>query len=319
VGHYSAALPIKALVTGGIIYLILGRVELHLAPEIVLNIQVPFLVAAVVLLLPMGFTAALRWVSVTAAYGEKLTFGRALFYCWIGQFLNLGLPIVGFDGTRVWKLHQHGLRWDHAAQIVISDRLCALTSLVLVIALGMPRIVAVSGGGWFPSVAIMAFLAGVLALAFLVFCRNFAPFISSIPLLKPLLAFSEKLNGTARRAATGRALFWGACNHLIRVVIVILLAFSLGINLQVYDAFAFVPVALLIAMLPITLGGWGIREAVFISAFGLIGITATQALALSVLFGLTILLMGLIGGVIWIFEQSRPGFQAASNAVTKPL
>ena len=105
----------------------------------------------------------------------------------------------------------------------------------------------------------------------------------------------------------------------------ILLAYSIGIDLHVYDAFAFVPAALLIAMVPISLGGWGVREVVFISALGLVGITAAEALGLSVLFGLTVLLTGLIGGVIWMFEQKHPSkslperIHAPSNAVTKPL
>lgn len=323
--YFTLALWLKAFVTGAILYLVLSRVELHVARAIFLNVQVPFLAAALILLLPMGFTAALRWRSVAAACGERLRFRDALLYCWIGQFFNLGLPIVGFDGMRAWKLHQQGTPLGLAARIVVFDRLCALASLVFVTTLGMPRILTASGDGWFQSAAVVALLVGVSALAFLVLFRNLAPFLPNIPLFKPLLALSDELNVVATKGIAAKALSWGVCNHLCRVALVILLAYSIGTDLHAYDAFAFAPVALLIAMVPVSLGGWGVREVVFISAFGLVGITAAQALGLSVLFGLTGLLAGLLGGVIWMFEQHHLSralperLHEPSNAVTKPL
>ena len=78
--YFTLALWIKALVTGVILYLVLNRVDLHVARAIFSNIQVPVLAAALILLPPMGFTAALRWRSVAAACGERLPFGHALLY-----------------------------------------------------------------------------------------------------------------------------------------------------------------------------------------------------------------------------------------------
>ena len=322
--YFNIALWVKALITGAILYLVLSRIDLRLLRGIFSNIEVPFLAAALLLLLPMGFTAALRWRAVAAACGERLPFGKALLFCWIGQFLNLGLPILGFDGTRAWKLHQQGMALGHAARIVVFDRVCALSSLVLVIALGVPRILSVWGEGWFPGAAMLALLAGISALAFLLLIRHLAPVLPKVPQLKHMFGLSEELNAVVKKADAAKALSWGVANHLIRVAVVIFLAHALGVELRAYDAFAFVPVALLIAMVPISLGGWGIREAVFIAAFGLVGITATEALSLSVLFGLCLLLAGLIGGVIWMFERKKTKrasepFQAPSSVVTKPL
>ena len=101
-----------------------------------------------------------------------------------------------------------------AARIVVFDRLCALASLVVVIALGMPRILTVPGDGWFQSAAIVALVASISALAFLVMFRNLAPIIANIRLLKPLLALSDELNVLSIRSATANALLWGMCNHL---------------------------------------------------------------------------------------------------------
>ncbi len=113
--------------------------------------------------------------------------------------------------------------------------------------------------------------------------------------------FNHALFGNA--VTTIKIMLWSSCNHLFRVAIVLCLALALGIWLSPIDAFVLVPSALLIAMVPISLAGWGIREVVFIQAFSLAGIVPSQALALSLLYGLVGLITGLLGGGVWFVER----------------
>jgi len=80
-----------------------------------------------------------------------------------------------------------------------------------------------------------------------------------------------------------------------------------------FDAFTLVPSALLIAMVPITLAGWGIREMVFIEAFSIVGVAPGDALALSLLYGLVFSITGLLGGAVW-FAERRLERQRARSA-----
>ena len=73
---------------------------------------------------------------------------------------------------------------------------------------------------------------------------------------------------------------------------------SLGIWVSPLDAFTLVPAALLLAMVPISLARGGTQGSVFIQAFSLAGVTASDALALSVLYELVGLITGLLGGVV---------------------
>ena len=115
--------------------------------------------------------------------------------------------------------------------------------------------------------------------------------------------FNQTLFGN--RAATIRVVFWSICNHLCRIATVLFLALALGIGISPIDAFTLVPSALLIAMLPISLAGWGVREVIFIQAFSLAGVVPNHALALSILYGLVGLLTGLVGGAVWFVERRR--------------
>jgi len=75
---------------------------------------------------------------------------------------------------------------------------------------------------------------------------------------------------------------------------------ALGLALPVWAyALAAVP-TFLMATLPISLGGWGTREAAAVLAFASLGVAAPQAVALSVLYGLSALLQALAGGLLML-------------------
>ena len=53
-------------------------------------------------------------------------------------------------------------------------------------------------------------------------------------------------------------------------------------------------------MLPVSLGGWGVRELTFVYSLGAAGVGAEAALSLSIAFGLLRVVVGAIGGVTWV-------------------
>jgi uncharacterized membrane protein YbhN (UPF0104 family) len=80
---------------------------------------------------------------------------------------------------------------------------------------------------------------------------------------------------------------------------------GLGLNLGVplADCMVLTPLIVLAAMLPISLGGWGVREGVAILLFGLAGLSQSDALALSVVFGLCTAIITLPGSVLWLAQK----------------
>jgi uncharacterized membrane protein YbhN (UPF0104 family) len=68
-----------------------------------------------------------------------------------------------------------------------------------------------------------------------------------------------------------------------------------------------VPPVILIQLLPISLGGWGVREAVLVVALASFGVPAEAALATSVLLGLCFIVISLPGGLIWFADGASGG------------
>jgi hypothetical protein len=55
------------------------------------------------------------------------------------------------------------------------------------------------------------------------------------------------------------------------------------------------PAAMLIAAIPISIGGWGLREGALVAGFALVGADAENILAASICYGLSGLISGVIG------------------------
>ena len=297
---------LKALATGAILTIVLTWVDLAVLGETLSQVDLPLFLLGISITLPLGFTGVQRWRCVAETFGERLPISKALIYAAIGQFINLGLPtVVGFDSVRAWKMHEQGMSINRAARIVIVDRLCSLFTLLIIIAAGMPHLWSLDGSEIFKYSALLALVLGSLSLGALSAVQLGERFIPTTSRARHLYQLSRDFNRAVfgSKISTVKAISWSTCNHLCRVAIVLCLALALGITVSASDAFTLVPSALLIAMVPISLAGWGVREAVFIQAFSLVGVAPSNALGLSLLYGLVGMVTGAFGGAVWFAER----------------
>ena len=122
------------------------------------------------------------------------------------------------------------------------------------------------------------------------------------------------VRGFSRLAQDTRRSFFHGRNSLVILVIALvghanlavlvwLLGLGLGAPVTLIDCLVLVPPVVLVATMPISIAGWGAREVAMITVFGLIGVPAAQATALSVLFGISTVLIALPGGAFWMVER----------------
>jgi hypothetical protein len=78
-------------------------------------------------------------------------------------------------------------------------------------------------------------------------------------------------------------------------LIVYAFARELRIDLTLLDCFALCPPIFLLAALPISIAGWGVRESGMVVALGYAGVSPEGALVVSVMLGMTVLVGSLPG------------------------
>ncbi len=247
---------------------------------------------------------SLRWrlILVTLAKSARIVpFGEILKISYIGAFFNCCLPgTVGGDVVRVWLSRSERVPLSLAIHSVVIDRLMALAALCLLVLIMLPVFGKAAGLDVSPVlVAAMTLVAAGLWLLFNLerLLKKFA----HIPPVRWLLYFASSLRLLlARRRAFAGTLALALLGHVSFCLIGYLLAQSLEINLTVAQALAFIPPVLLAITLPVSIGGWGVREAGMVAILGLIGVPQEAALMLSLQLGLMSVAISLPAGLLWL-------------------
>lgn len=297
----------KAAVTLGLIWLVLRNVDMADTLQRVRSISAAVAVGALLLMLLLSLLSILRWQIVMRQFGRILGFGLTARLFFEGLFFNQALPsTVGGDGVRIYRSFRAGLPLSAAINSVILDRVLGLTSLMLLAALAQPlfydRVESVAARLTFTAVFIVA-IAGILLLLLL---ADLLPWARRWKMMRGLVALSH----AARRTfATPGILFpvilLSVVGHLISVAVFFMLAESLDLGVSFVDCLVMVPSVLLLAAVPVSVAGWGVREGAMVAAFGLLGVPAGGAAAASVLFGLGMAITALPGGLLWFMNADR--------------
>ncbi|MBI3857509.1 MAG: flippase-like domain-containing protein [Planctomycetes bacterium] len=103
------------------------------------------------------------------------------------------------------------------------------------------------------------------------------------------------------------ALSFGAQASAILVIYGLARAMGIsGVDVWVY--FIFEPIIFIVTALPISVGGWGVQEYVYQELFGRYGgMDTNQAIALSVLYKLSLILVSIPGGLLFAMGATRRG------------
>jgi uncharacterized membrane protein YbhN (UPF0104 family) len=294
---------VKCLVTGVLLWLAFRKVDLG-AVSAVLGGLNPAWAAAALLLTALIIVADATLLSVVLRiFGRSVPFATALLYSLVGWFFsNLAPSTVGGDIYRGVQLSRAGVPAGAAARMIISIRFLSFATLVVVMLAGLPIAFGLlpERRDWLLLAGLLAAAAGALATVLMLAHVPSGSRLRQWPLMRPFYTLSADFRRLLEpRARTALAWLAALVQHLIRVGILALLAAGLGLGIPLATLFALTPAALLVAMVPISIGGFGPRELTFVYLLGAAGISAEAALSLSIAFGLLRVFVGTIGGVTW--------------------
>jgi hypothetical protein len=104
-----------------------------------------------------------------------------------------------------------------------------------------------------------------------------------------------------------------ALTHLFSMLVLVTLGQALGLNFDLLVYLVVIPPVILLTLLPLSFAGWGIREGAMIGIFALIGAPEAPVLALSIIYGLTLIAASLPG--LWFFAHDRQWWQNSDTEI----
>ena len=109
-----------------------------------------------------------------------------------------------------------------------------------------------------------------------------------------------------RPGILARAFAWSVIAQLLPVCAVAALAQPLDTNLGLHWYLVVVPFVFLITLIPISVGGAGVREWLFIEFFGALGMRSEVALSLSLSTFAVALAWGIVGLALFAWGRRKP-------------
>jgi hypothetical protein len=305
----ALALAFKILVSIGLIAWLFGtKMDVGAIQDRLGQVSLPLLAAGAGVFMVQMLIGGMRWKVVVDVIGARLPFGPAVGIFWIGAFFGQVLS-VGGDAMRAYKAYRAGLGLAQAINGVFLERAGTILTLLLVVAATQPILsgrVAADMAQTLLLVALLALAGGVVGLVLLLQLDRLPASLDRFRAVRGLRAVAADTRRVfLAPGPLARLLAWGFLTHLNLTFAVYVLAQGLAIEVSWLDCLALIPPVILIATLPISIGGWGVREGAMIVLLGLIGVAENDAGALSILSGLVGIVTALPGGIIWLLGKDH--------------
>ena len=286
---------LRLAISLGIVIYILVDVDREHLWRAVTGVRLEWVALAIVLYGIGQILSACKWFLLGRSVGLAGSFVDYLRFYVIGMFFNLlGVSTLGGDVVRALYLgrgHRPGL----ALNSVLFDR---ASGLAILMALG--------------SITLLAYpeyhFAGPLSLA--VMAGGIALVVGwwTCPRLVKLLPAGTRIR---RQVETELAPFWRDSRlllrvagvslvfHLSQVCVQWLLGKAAGVTLPFTYCLVFHPVLSVMMALPVSIGGFGVREGGYLYFLGLINVDDSIAVTVGLLWWAVTLVAGLAGGAVF--------------------
>jgi len=284
---------------------LLSKINLSHTFSNIFSLPLSVVAASILLYLLSVWISAVKWRFLLPRY----TVSKLVKVCMIGIYYNLILPgqLVG-EGVKGYYLIKKGDARQVIASIVV-DKITGLIGL-LIVALG---------GTFFSKQLVVQDIAYVLAVFtvffiiissalriqkfFLIILDLLSNFENRLPRLKGFSSHLTQILYDYRAYLKEpviliKAVIFGILFQLSGVIIIMLMARGIQIRTPFADLCWIYGIVSIAILLPLTIGGIGVREGTFIGILGQLGVASEKALALSLMiFGIQIF-GALIGGIL---------------------
>ncbi len=258
---------------------------------------------------------AVRWKTLLNTQKVRLGTGTLTVSVSIGFFFNNFLPTtIGGDVFRTYDAAKKGnIPLGTSASIILVERfsgvVSAATYAIIALFLGFTVI-----GNKPVIIPIIIFFAIAAILAFLIInpsILRLEKLFNRFNFLGKLRARLSSAYGTLKsfkrfKIALIKVLLYSFLLQFTFILSYFLAARSLGIELSLASFVFIVPVVAAIAMIPISIGGIGLRENSLVFIMVAMGVTNEKAAICSLIIFIMLILIGLAGGIIYVI---RPYFE----------
>ena len=299
---------VRAGLTGLILFYLLRQVDGGAALRAMLRADPVALTVVGVLVLLDRVVMIWRWILLLRASGTSIETAAAARIFLVSSFVGSFLPAgVGGDAARAYALSQHTAQRGAAVASVAIDRILGVVAIALMGAIG---VAAYAGRHTDPRIQFVAVSSAALVLVLSVAVVWADRWIRWLPEAwhhwSPVRIPLRIADSVAVYRATPQTLAMVFGLSIAVQVLRIVQAYGLGLGLGLTVPFTyylmFMPIGLLMLLLPISVSGFGLPQGVMVWLLRPLGVPEELSLALTTL----IILSGLFGNLpgAWLYLRT---------------
>jgi len=269
---------VKLLVSFLLLAFVLYKIDINKLVEVLKNVNIVYLFIAFVFFNFSKILSAIRLNYYFKEINIDLAFKKNLALYYLGMFYNLFLPGgIGGDGYKAYLLNKaYHIKFSKIIQALLFDRISGLVSLIFL----------ASGLFMFSTYAIFPFNY----LSVLVFISIYFIFYFISKKLNKFMLFFKQTT------------ILGFLVQFIQLLSALFIIYALKDNVPIIDFLVLFLISSVVSVLPITIGGIGVRELTFLYGLNFIGYNADIGVAFSFLFFFITFISSLIG-ILFIHKK----------------
>jgi len=315
---------VKTVVSAALLYALFRKIDFNAFLNAVSSISVFYAALAVLIYFTVQCLSAYRW-SLILAKDFSLPYREILSMYFIGMFFNNFLPtLIGGDVVKGYYLYRRIQNGPVSFASIFMGRylgFAALMAITLVaLAFGYGAVHAIGGAGLVWVFVLLA--GGFVCVSLFLWFKGLHDWLVKALLKVSFFRLNEKLDAFYRAVMS----FKGRGDILFKAFILslavqggviagyLVLGRAMGIGVKAGYFPLFIPLATVSAMLPFSLRGLGIREAIFVALFTMAGAGMAEALGLSLMWFFVTVLVSVLGAFEYLRLGGRKAGVSASEA-----
>ena len=274
--------------------------------------SIPWLILALALYFAHVVASTWRWRVLLDAQGVHVPRTTLLASYLVAIFFNNFLPSnIGGDVIRISDTARRARSKTLATTVIIVDRGLGLLGLVLIAALGATALGRANSPIW-PVWLWAGFLVAAAATAPAVLApAGFGRLLRPLSQIDPWVAERiQKLTDALARfrdrpGAIAECFAGAVCVQAILIAYHLAVVHALNLPVGVWDLAVIVPLSFVVQMVPVSLNGFGIREATFSLYFARLGLPLQAGVLLSLSATVLMMIFSLSGAALYMTQTSR--------------
>ena len=310
-------------VTAVCLYYVISRIELHEVVRILSQADVQLIIVALGLYFGVFLILVRMWQVLLDTFDIRCDFWQLLILYFISFSAGFFLPSTVGSFVPVLYLHKKGyplVRLTFVTSLNIVFQIIPPIAFSLVAVFTLPPL-SIFRPTVILIILVMVGLGGILALLYF-FRQDVAARLKSL-LDKLLFKWGKRFKSID--AETGQsyiglhrlvdwrviwAVFLAFAATTVGCTAFYLLALSVGTRLSLWEIAVCLSIMTIVTMLPVSVGGIGLREGSLVFLFTLLGETSEKAVVLSLLLFINITFWRLVGLPLWLRFSSPLGRQS---------